>query len=240
MTEVYDPSMTKPELLEVCKKVGLKNCSKLKKQDIIDKLDEAGVKKTQAEPVKKVSAKGKKKVQDDSTSSAKPRVDSLSQKLAKYIDVNDFEEEIKKLTPESTEEDALVIVQKEVDEFINNDDLTYEDYRKYIDKHSPGPIEVQKSIADANKKLNIKDLSIEEIYKKLAVFYYKTDMAVKSALLKKILKRSVTLNKPKKVAEPKAKSSKKTTKSKKEPEEEEEEEEDDDDEKEPSDDEEST
>lgn len=191
MSETFDlSSMKKSDLGAMCKARNLKNYSKLKKDDMIAMLVEAGVKNVPAEKSKSGTKKG-----SAATSNAKPRFVNLATKLEKFVDLEKYRATIANYTEETSDEEILELLKDDITEFISSDDVEAEDYAKYIDKY--GGVKAAYEYAVANPKSKIEKLTLEEYYKKLAVFVYGTDSDVTKNLIKKVRKLVVSINKEK-------------------------------------------
>jgi len=215
-------SMTKPKLHELCKESKLRNYSKYAKPKLIELLEENGYKNVAENNDKKKSK----------TVTSKPRFMGLSTKLERYINCDDFKTELLSLGEDASDDKIIEIFKSKIDEFITSEDLTPEDYKKYINKH--GDITVLLELNNSRPKFKLSNYSEDELYKELAIFKFKTDDTININIVKKAKKSIIKYNKElaadnksdksdKKTSNKSTKKSKTTTKSSSKPEEEEEE-----------------
>jgi hypothetical protein len=202
--------ITKNMLTTLCKQNGIKNYSKMKKDQLIELLEENKVKipnTTENSPEKKSKATTKAKPKEN-----KQRFEKLDKKLAKAIDTEEYMDNLKDFKETIPEIDVKILLEKEIKDFINSDTLKEEDYKKYVD--SKGFAVVLVDYLKSNKTDKLKGLTVEQLYKLLASFIYNDDTDVIGPLVKKFQKCVVTLNKPPKETKSKSKkpSEKKATK----------------------------
>ncbi len=189
----------KSDLTAMCKERKLKDYSKLKKEELIELLVKDGVKHVVEEKPKKEKEESEKK----------PRFEGLEKKLASYIDLSKYKEEILKLDVNAPDKEFVNLFKDEYADFLESREE--EDYKRYVDKY--GGVKAIVEYLTLPKHEKISKLSVEELYKVLALYVFGKDTAVYSVLLKKARKvitdaeKAEKKEKEKKEKEAKAKSS---------------------------------
>lgn len=193
---------TKAQLNAKCKELGLRNYSKLNKPDVIRLLVDNGV---EHEPTEE-------KAESVKSGNAKPRATKLSIKLKNHINYDNFENEVKELKTDASDEEINEIFAEIVDDYINSEDLEDADFKKYVVEY-----DVLKALKEhyTSTKTNILSKSSEEIYKTLAKFVYATDPDVRVNYIKKVRQQIEKYNKAAAKAEALAKKAKESEEAKK-------------------------
>lgn len=182
-----DLSKQKKEyLLNLCKTNGVKGYSKLKKEELIIKLVEAGVENVTDVPVISVEKEKTKII-------TKPRIEKLNKKLEKYISCEDYKESLFALTEDVSDDTLLELIKEKTDAFIISDTVTSIDYKKYVDDY--GVMKAVVELLVKTPKTALAKMSGEQIYSALALFLYEKDTDVFEIVLKKLKKFTLTLHK---------------------------------------------
>lgn len=200
---------TNDQLNALCKQNGIKGYSKLKKDDKIAKLVEAGVSNT-SEPVAKKAAKSKKsetkEVKEKKT--AKPRVEKLDKKLAKAIDLEKYNDQLADYKEDITIAEILELLKSDIEVFVNEADE--KECAELVDKYGALTALVYQR-ANKNSKLSLLN-GEAEVYKILLLHLIMTNEKVSEALVKSVKKFHAKLLKPAVEKKPKKADSKKVTK----------------------------
>jgi hypothetical protein len=214
--------MTQPELSVLCKAHGLKNYSKLKKDERIKLLEEAGVENDKTASVVKSKKASKasasagadesndskeSKESKESTDSKKskksdtpsvPRKDSVNRKLAKSFNAEKYNAALLKFKEEISVRDILCMLEADIKEFVNSIDPT--EAAEFVNKFGIMTV-LNFQRAHKNSKLSSKEDN--EIYKTLLLYLFVTNEKALDLLVKQVRKEhSKLLNPP---AEKKAK-----------------------------------
>lgn len=218
-----DLSKQKKEyLLGMCKTKNIKGYSKLKKEELIEALVNAGIQnvpevavtkvkspKTPSKASSSVSTPEAAESADESSPEIKKvsklRIEKLSKKLEKSIVCDTYKDRLTKYT-EIDDESALIFVKDVSVSFMTS--VTCDDYKKYVDTYG-----VVNALVGLLKESPTTDLTgtSDDIYEALAEFVYKSDTLVYDGAVKKVKKYVETLLKPsKETKEVKADKSKKT------------------------------
>lgn len=219
--------LKKTELQTMCKDKGLTKYLKKPKADLIVILVEAGVKNVISDDKSDVKVVKK---------TTKPRLENINKKLEKFVNIDDYKEELSKYKEDVDDDTLYKIVEDDINNFVKSDTLSKEDYAKVVDKY--GAIKLISEYGLKKLLTKCENGSEDKMYKELFTYYYnhhKKDedntKNISNLLIKKVRKYVVTLCKPKKETDKskanKTSKSKPVKKSKKEAEETEEEEDDD-------------
>lgn len=164
MEELDFSKLNISELKKICKAEKIEGYSKLKKQELVDivsGLSNLNINDYNID-VEKLKKKEKPQVK---------RTEKLSKKLAKYINLDNYNELLEEYKNEDNinDIDLIEMVSEDIDKFINGLDLT--DIKKYIDSY--GCI---KAVLEYIEENSIEHTTSEEdLYKELINFICRTD-----------------------------------------------------------------
>ncbi len=213
-------NLTNPQLNALCKENGIKGYSKLKKDEKIAMLTEAGVelfnqessaasktkKSGEKSSEKKVSKATSKNETDKSKESVKketkPRVEKLDKKIVKSIDLTKYTEILTDHKEELTYSEAINYLKDDIEEFVNTVDE--KECAEFVNKFG-ALVAINYQRSHKNSKLSSKDDA--EIYKILLLDLFLNREGVLLSLFKSFTKLHATLLKP-----PAEKKQKKTSK----------------------------
>lgn len=178
--------LTVSELKAMCKERKLSNYSKLKKAELTQALIDDGVEhEVSTKPSKSSSSETATK-----TSPAKPRVDKMSTRLEKIVQMEEYKDGLEKLDKDVSDDTLLEMFNTVFEEFFNDESLhTEADYKKYVTEY--GHYEALNKFSSANDAVDVKALlegPLKVFYEKLTLFIYKDDLEVKSKLITKARK----------------------------------------------------
>ncbi len=198
--------LTNHQLDALCKENGLKGFSKLKKDEKVAKLIEAGVELPLAESTSPAKAKksaeksaGKKPVQGTAKEESKvevkkatkPRVEKLDKKLVKFVDLNKYAEVFTDHKEDLTYAEVVKLLKEDIEAFVK--EVDDKECAIFVDKFGAlSAIKYQRS--HKNSKLSSKDDA--EIYKILLLDLFLNGEDVLSALFKAAVKLHAKLQKP--------------------------------------------
>ena len=192
-------TLKRTELIEICKNNNIKGYSKLAKKEIIEVLNKTS-------PLTVVEAKENDSVDTTavvSTENNVPKavkVENLGKKLERSIPVDLYKNKLEELEPDADDEQILNIFKDKVDTFIKSDDITNEEYKRYVTKYG-----ILEAIQDYNNMdearcTKLLHKSENDIYKSLARLIYKNDANITENLLKKFRKSLTIMHKNKAAA----------------------------------------
>lgn len=202
--------LTKGALFVICKDNNIKVTQKLKKDEIIAKLNENGItsatkdssdSKEAQEPTKaKAKSKAKKPTEKAET---KPRVEKIDKKLAKAIDLLKYDQKLLEEKEEPTREFVLELLKTDIEEFVKTSDVG--EIAEFVDKFGAlTAINFQRK----NKNSKLSSKTDDEIYRILILALFLNEEKAIDALVKAVKKHYTKLHKPvveKKKAVPKTK-----------------------------------
>lgn len=212
MTQTNDyQKMNKSDLVTLCKENSLKKYSKLSKEELFHLLVGANVKFVNGPDSEPSSSK---KVKAATASPKKIREPTMKEKLNKYMALDEYKEELAKFNEDVTDEEIIKLISPNIAKFIEGDDVTDDDRRKYVIKYETAKAVVEYTTSADKKQIKIDKISsTEELYKVLAEFIYKSDMVIYSGIVSKFKKHVVSLYRAKKpAAAPKSKGKAKSKK----------------------------
>jgi hypothetical protein len=192
---------TNTQLDALCKENKIKGYSKLKKDDKVAKLKEAGIDLTLSEPAKpkKSGEKAKPaKAKDADEESkeppkraSKPRVEKIDKKLVKAIDLNNYTEFLTDHKEDLTYFEVIELLKEDIEAFVKEADN--DECADFVDKFG-ALIAISYQRSHKNSKLSSKEDA--EIYKILLIdlFLHKED--VLKVLYKAVVKLHAKLQKP--------------------------------------------
>ncbi len=176
--------MTKEQLNALCKANGIRGYSKLKKEQIIEKLNDAGVQP--AEQTNNADTNTKK-----ITKEKVARVEKLDKKILKAFDTDKYNEVLMEYKEEPSQEQIKKLIAEDLKSFLDNADIS--DIIDYVNKFGAlTPILYQR--ANKNSKLSTK--TDEDIYRILVHFIFDVDDKATTPLIKHILKLYAKAKKP--------------------------------------------
>jgi hypothetical protein len=164
------------ELRYVCKDKQFKNYSKKKKDELIDEITErfADISFITVDYVQSLKDAKIKKTDDaiDNPNSAPIRFQTLSMKLADYISVTPYEDELKKLDNNIGLDILFNMIKDELPGFINSNNLEFIDWKKYVDSKDCMKFMLEYN----NEKKNPLKGDYEKAHEKLGKFIYKKEI----------------------------------------------------------------
>ena len=190
-------TLKRTELIEICKNNNIKGYSKLAKKEIIEVLNKTS-------PLTVVEAKENDSVDTAvSTENNAPKaakIENLGKKLERSIPVDLYKDKLEELEPDADDNQILDIFKDKVDTFIKSDEITSEEYKRYVTKY--GVLEAIQAYNNIDEARCTKLLhkSENDIYKALAKLIYKNDTDITENLLKKFRKSLTIMHKNKAAA----------------------------------------
>lgn len=186
-------SMTRDQLSALCKQNGIKGYSKLKKDELITKLNEAGVK-----PADKASddvKKATKKTKTEKTPEKKPEKpikEKLDKKIVKSLNPENYKVLLEEFKEAPEQKEVLEMVHSDLSALI--DEADWMECRHIVDKY--GAIKALLEYIEMHNKSKLLKTSEEEIYKMLLLHLYMNNDKLMESIVKSFVKYYEKLNKP--------------------------------------------